>query len=123
VDAATIAKLKECRSFARCERSQNGGLQAMLDIDRDTASRLGIVRSSSTTRSTTPSAAPGFDHLHQLNQYMSCSSPAAYQENPDALKSIYVKSASGAQVPLSSFTRFVPGTTPSPSITRDSFRQ
>ncbi|MGZ3184978.1 MAG: efflux RND transporter permease subunit, partial [Telluria sp.] len=49
----------------------------------------------------------------QLNQYhVILEVLPAYQENPDALKSIYVKSASGAQVPLSSFTRFVQGTTP-----------
>src|SRR5262249_1769638 len=36
----------------------------------------------------------------------------AFQQNPDALKSIYVKSASGQQVPLSAITRFAPSTTP-----------
>src|SRR5438309_11634701 len=32
-----------------------------------------------------------------------------FQQNPDSLKSIYVKSSNGTQVPLSAFTRFEPG--------------
>src|SRR5204863_9201239 len=36
----------------------------------------------------------------------------AFQQSPDALKSIYVKSSSGQQVPLSAITRFAPSTTP-----------
>ncbi len=35
-----------------------------------------------------------------------------FQENPDALKAIYVKSATGAQVPLSAFSHFTTGPTP-----------
>jgi multidrug efflux pump len=35
-----------------------------------------------------------------------------FQQDPEALKSIYVKSASGAQVPLSAFTRLAPGSAP-----------
>src|SRR5262249_59729932 len=35
-----------------------------------------------------------------------------FQQNPEALKSIYVKSDSGVQVPLDAFARFAPSTTP-----------
>jgi multidrug efflux pump subunit AcrB len=35
-----------------------------------------------------------------------------FQQNPDALRTIYVKSSTGAQVPLSAITRFGPSTTP-----------
>jgi len=33
-----------------------------------------------------------------------------FQQNPDALKNIYVRSSNGTQVPLSAFTRFEPST-------------
>jgi multidrug efflux pump subunit AcrB len=35
-----------------------------------------------------------------------------YQQNPDSLKSIYVRSTAGGQVPLSAFTHFEPETAP-----------
>ena len=92
---------------------QNGGLQAMLDIDRDSASRLGIVPQLIDDTLYDAFGQRQVSTIYtQLNQYhVVLEVLPAFQENPDALKSIYVKSASGAQVPLSSFTRFVPGTT------------
>ena len=53
-----IAKLKELPELREvASDQQNGGLQAMLDIDRDSASRAwASCRSSSTTPCTTPSA-------------------------------------------------------------------
>ena len=47
------ASCPQCATWPRDQ--QNGGLKAELVIDRDTASRLGICRRPSTTRSTTPS--------------------------------------------------------------------
>jgi multidrug efflux pump len=35
-----------------------------------------------------------------------------FQQDPDALKNIYVRSSTGQQVPLSAFTRFEPGAAP-----------
>ncbi|MGH9355297.1 MAG: multidrug efflux RND transporter permease subunit [Terriglobia bacterium] len=84
---------------------QNQGLETSLNINRDTASRLGI----------TPSAIDNtlYDAFGQrqvstiftqLNQYHVVLEVAPnFQQNPDALKNIYVNSASGAEVPLSSF--------------------
>ena len=49
----------------------------------------------------------------QLNQYHVILEVAPeFQDNPEALKRIYVKSPTGAQVPLSAFTRFDAGTAP-----------
>jgi multidrug efflux pump len=110
-----IAKLKELPELREvASDQQNGGLQAMLDIDRDTASRLGIVPQLIDDTLYDAFGQRQVSTIYtQLNQYhVVLEVLPAYQENPDALKSIYVKSASGAQVPLSSFTRFVPGTTP-----------
>jgi multidrug efflux pump len=110
-----IARLKELPELREvASDQQNGGLQAMLDIDRDTASRLGIVPQLIDDTLYDAFGQRQVSTIYtQLNQYhVVLEVLPAYQENPDALKSIYVKSASGAQVPLSSFTRFVPGTTP-----------
>jgi multidrug efflux pump len=110
-----IAKLKELPELREvASDQQNGGLQAMLDIDRDTASRLSIVPQLIDDTLYDAFGQRQVSTIYtQLNQYhVVLEVLPTYQENPDALKSIYVKSASGAQVPLSSFTRFVPGTTP-----------
>jgi multidrug efflux pump subunit AcrB len=48
-----------------------------------------------------------------LNQYhVILEVPPRYQQNPDALKAIYVKSSTGSQVPLSAFAHFSQSTTP-----------
>jgi multidrug efflux pump len=92
---------------------QNRGLQAALTIDRDTASRLGILPQliddtlydAFGQRQVSTLFAP-------LNQYHVILEVApAFQQNPDALKAIFVKSSTG-QVPLSAITRFAPSTTP-----------
>ncbi len=82
-------------------------------IDRDTAYRLGIP-----TRTIDNVLYDAFGQRQvstvytQLNEYhlvMEVANP--FQQNPDALKNIYVKSSTGLQVPLSSFTHYAPGTT------------
>jgi len=48
-----------------------------------------------------------------LNQYHVVLEVAPeFQQNPEALNAIYVKSSTGAQVPLSAITHFAPSTTP-----------
>ena len=87
---------------------QDQGLESRLAIDRETASRLGVAaadidntlydafgqRQVSTT-------------YKQLNQYHVVMEVAPqYQEDPSALDNIYVKSSTGAQIPLSAVTRY-----------------
>src|SRR2546425_7301539 len=95
-------------------KQQNRGLQAALVIDRDVASRLGIVPQ---VIDDTLYDAFGQRQVStiftQLNQYHVVLEVAPeFQQSPEALKSIYVKSSTGAQVPLSAFTRFEPSTAP-----------
>ena len=92
----------------------NNGLQASLVVDRDTASRLGI-----TPQAIDDTLYDAFGQRQvstiftQLNQYhVVLEVDPQYQQNPDALKSIYVKSSTGDQVPLSAFTHFEPETAP-----------
>ncbi|MHB8887903.1 MAG: MdtB/MuxB family multidrug efflux RND transporter permease subunit [Acidobacteriaceae bacterium] len=89
---------------------QDSGLQAQLVIDRDTASRLGI---SPQNIDDTLYDAFGQRQVStmftQLNQYHVVLEVAPeFRQDPNALKNIYVKSATGAQVPLSAFTHFEP---------------
>jgi multidrug efflux pump len=110
-----VARLRDLRELQDVASDQQvGGLQAMLDIDRDTASRLGIApQLIDDTLYDAFGQRQVSTIFTQLNQYHVILEVApAYQDNPDSLKSIYVKSATGSQVPLSSFTRFIPGTTP-----------
>src|SRR5439155_15975337 len=92
---------------------QNRGLEAALVIDRDTAARLGI-----TPQMIDDTLYDAFGQRQvstmytQLNQYHVVMEVAPrFWQNPDALKDIYVRSASGAQVPLTAFTHFAPTTT------------
>jgi multidrug efflux pump len=93
---------------------QNRGLQAALVIDRDTASRLGILpQAIDDTLYDAFGQRQVSTIFTQLNQYRVVLEVAPrFQQNPDALKSVYVKSRGGAQVPLDVFTRFAPSTTP-----------
>ena len=93
---------------------QDKGLQAKLVIDRDTASRLGI------TPQTLDNAL--YDAFGQrmvstmylpLNQYHVVMEVAdQFQQTPEALQNIYLKSSTGQPIPLSAFTHFEPSNTP-----------
>ncbi|HTC64767.1 MAG TPA: multidrug efflux RND transporter permease subunit [Candidatus Saccharimonadales bacterium] len=87
---------------------QERGTQATLQIDRDTASRLGILPQ---VIDDTLYDAFGQRQVStiftQLNQYhVVLEVNPTFQQNPDALKQIYVHSSNGTQVPLSAFTQY-----------------
>ncbi|MGB6055910.1 MAG: MdtB/MuxB family multidrug efflux RND transporter permease subunit [Burkholderiaceae bacterium] len=102
VDA--LSRLPELRDVA--SDLQDKGLQAMLTIDRGTASRLGI----------TPAAIDNVLYsaygqrivstiFTQANQYrVVLEVQPDYQQGPPALKDLYVAATGGVQVPLSTFT-------------------
>jgi multidrug efflux pump subunit AcrB len=93
---------------------QNKGLQASLAIDRATAARLGI----------TPQMIDNalYDAFGQrqvstiytpLNQYhVVMEVEPQFWQNPDGLKSIYIRTSSGELAPLAAFTRYEPSTAP-----------
>ena len=76
---------------------QDHGLEANLVIDRDTASRLGSCRRRSTTRLYDAFGQRQVSTMFtQLNQYhVVLEVDPQFQQNPDALKDIYVKSSNG----------------------------
>jgi multidrug efflux pump len=92
---------------------QNSGLEANLVIDRDTASRLGILpQAIDDTLYDAFGQRQVSTMFTQLNQYhVVLEADPHFQQTPDSLKDIYVKSTNGTQVPLSAFTRFEPRNT------------
>ena len=93
---------------------QNRGLQAGLVIDRDVASRLGILpRVIDDTLYDAFGQRQVSTIYRALNQYfVVLEVEPRFQQSPDALKGVYVRSASGGQVPLATITRYAPSTTP-----------
>jgi hydrophobe/amphiphile efflux-1 (HAE1) family protein len=89
---------------------QQQGLRAQLVIDRSTASRLGVSPLTiDSTLSDAFSQAQVSTTYMPLNQYHVVMEVAdQFQRDPDALKNIYVKSTTGAIVPLSAVTHFEP---------------
>jgi multidrug efflux pump len=87
---------------------ENKGLEENLVIDRDTASRLGI-----TPQNIDDTLYDAFGQrlvstiYTQLNQYhVVLEALPGFQHDPRSLDDIFVKSAAGTQVPLSTFTHF-----------------
>jgi len=106
-----LRSLPELRDVASDQ--QNGGLGTAVEIDRDTASRLGV-----TPQMIDDTLYDAFGQRQvstiftQLNQYhVVLEVQPSFQRSPAALKDLYVPSATGVQVPLSTFTRIVPTTT------------
>jgi multidrug efflux pump len=86
------------------------GLKASVVIDRSTASRLGI-----TPQMIDDTLYDAFGQRQvstmytELNQYhVVMEVEPRYWQRPDTLRDIYVRSPTGAQVPLSAFARFEP---------------
>jgi hydrophobic/amphiphilic exporter-1 (mainly G- bacteria), HAE1 family len=104
-----LAKLKtvpELRDVASDQQTQ--ALQLVVDVDRDTAARLGI-----TSQAVDNALYDAFGQRQvstmftQLNQYrVVLEVKPQFQGSPDALKSVYVPAAGGAQVPLLAFARY-----------------
>ncbi|HEY4356096.1 MAG TPA: efflux RND transporter permease subunit [Acidobacteriaceae bacterium] len=101
---AAMQKLPELKDIATDQ--QDKGLEARLVIDRDTASRLGV---SPLAIDATLSDAFGQRQVsttyRPLNQYhVVMEVDQQFQDTPADLSAIYVKSSTGAQVPLSAVT-------------------
>src|SRR5690606_37236045 len=99
----TLPELKDVNSD-----QQNAGLEATVEIDRVAAARLGV-----TTRMIDEALYDAFGQRQvstmytQLNQYYVVMGVAPeYQSDPDALRTVYVRSSSGEQIPLSTIASF-----------------
>jgi multidrug efflux pump len=85
---------------------QNGGLQADVVIDRDSASRLGILPAQIDATLYDAFGQRQVSTIYtQLNQYhVVLEVDPQFQQDPESLDSLYVKSNTGTQVPLSAFS-------------------
>ncbi|HEX8816324.1 MAG TPA: multidrug efflux RND transporter permease subunit [Terriglobales bacterium] len=108
---AKLRTLPELRDVASDQ--QTGALQADLTIDRDTASRLGILPAQiDNTLYDAYGQRQVSTIFTQLNQYhVILEVDPQFEQNPGAFKDLYVKSNSGSQVPLSTFTQMRTGNT------------
>ena len=107
-----LKALPELRDVATDQ--QNDGSQVTLVIDRVTASRLGITASEIDN---TLYDAFGQRQINtmftQLNQYhVILEALPEFQKTPAMLNNIYINSASGGAVPLSTFAHFESGSSP-----------
>jgi multidrug efflux pump len=99
-----LQSLPELRDVASDQ--QNGGLETRLELDRTTASRLGI-----TPQMLDDTLYDAFGQRQvstmftQLNQYrVVLESHPSFQRGPEDLKSVYLRSTGGGAVPLGAFT-------------------
>jgi multidrug efflux pump len=101
-----LRALPQLRDVANDELTS--GLKADLVIDRDTASRLGILpQAIDDTLYDAFGQRQVSTIFTQLNQYhVVLEANPSFQQSPDDLKNIYVHSSTGTQVPLSAFTHF-----------------
>jgi multidrug efflux pump len=93
---------------------QTHGLLADVAIDRDTASRLGVSPQAIDNALYDAFGQRQVSTIYEpLNQYHVVMEVAPqFQRSPDALQSVYVRSANGDMVPLAAFAHFGPSNTP-----------
>jgi multidrug efflux pump len=106
-----VAEFSKLPSLRNVESDQqNGGLDAHLVIDRDTALRLGVsLQNIDDTLDDAFGQRQVSTIFTQLNQYhVVLEVQPQFQRTPDALDNIYVASSQGTQVPLSTFSHFEP---------------
>ncbi len=87
---------------------QNHGLESRVVVDRDTASRMGVTAAQIDSALYDAFGQRQISTIYQpLNQYhVVLEADPRFRNNPDTLKSVYVRSSTGAQVPLSTFVHF-----------------
>ena len=104
-----IEKLKALPQLSDVASDQlTNGLKVELVIDRDTAGRLGILpQAIDDTLYDAFGQRQVSTIFTQLNQYhVVLETEPSFQQTPDALKDIYVRSSNGTQVPLSAISHF-----------------
>jgi len=101
---ARLQALPELRDVASDQ--QNAGLQARLALDRTTASRLGITPQMLDDALYNAYGQRQISTIFtQLNQYrVVLEAQPSFQDNPDDLQNVFLRSSTGGAVPLSAFT-------------------
>jgi multidrug efflux pump len=107
-----MRSLQELRDVSTDQ--QDKGLQARLVIDRDTASRLGVAAQDIDNALYDAFGQRQVSTMYRpLNQYHVVMEVApVFQQTTEALQNIYLRSSSGAPIPLAAFTHFAPSNIP-----------
>ena len=97
-----LAQLKDVNSD-----QQNAGLQMNVDIDRDTAARVGVTAQAidDALYDVYGQRLVATTYTQMNEYYVVLEAAAAYRSAPDSLDGIYVKSNTGAPVPLSAIAK------------------
>jgi multidrug efflux pump len=110
-----VERLRQARELTDVAADlQDRGLQAFLDIDRDSAGRLGITPAAISTALYNAFGQRLVSTIFtQTSQYrVVLEVQSEFRRGPEALREIYVTSSSGVQVPLSSVTQVSVGYAP-----------
>ena len=110
-----LKKMKSLRELTDTNSDQQDqGLQAKLVIDRDTASRMGINPQTLDNALYDAFGQRQVSTMYRpLNQYHVVMEVAPqFQQTPEALQNIYLRSTTGTPVPLAAFTHYEPSNTP-----------
>jgi multidrug efflux pump len=106
-----LRKLPQLKDVATDQ--QTNGLQLDVDIDRDTASRLGVTAAAVDAALYDAYGqrfvATTYTQLNEYHVVMEAAAP--YRDAPDSLAGIYVRSTGGAMVPLRAFAKVTPTAT------------
>jgi multidrug efflux pump subunit AcrB len=107
-----LKKLPQIKDVATDQ--QTAGLELDVEVDRDTASRLGISpQAVDATLYDAFGQAQVATFYTQVNQYrVVLEVKPEFQQDPGALKYVYVKAGDGSQVPLTSLAKSHVGATP-----------
>ncbi len=107
-----IKDAPELRDVA--SESQEGGLRAQVDVDREKAGRLGVSMQTVTDALNDAFGQRQISTIYgQANQYrVVLEAMPRFQRDPTALQKIYLPSSTGAQVPLSSVAELKRTTAP-----------
>jgi multidrug efflux pump len=92
---------------------QDKGLEAHVQVDRDTAARMGVTSAAIDSALYDAFGQRQVSTIYRpLNQYhVVMEVDPRYSQNPDALSNIYVRGANNTSVPLGSFAKFVQSST------------
>ena len=110
-----LERLRRIPSIADVNSDQQvRGLEASLSVDRATASRLGVTpREIDNTLYDAFGQRPVSTMYTALNQYhVILGLEPRYQQGPEALEAVRVRSSDGSLVPLAAFARYEPSTAP-----------
>ena len=92
---------------------QDKGLEAHVQVDRDTAARMGVTSAAIDSALYDAFGQRQVSTIYRpLNQYhVVMEVDPRYSQNPDALSNIYVRGTNNTSVPLGSFAKFVQSST------------